>query len=250
VNEGEFPGYETVEEIKGGGMARCFKVPSRASGELLFLKCVGGGSQDADALQREIDIYSRLTQVDNHEHLLDVRDLVRSNGQVALVTEFADGGDLKRFLDEAGGKGLPPREALPVALEIASGLGALHEANIVHRDLKPENVLRAGSRWKLADFGIAKSRSRAAPGVTFQQAGTYGYAAPEQFEGVPADPSADIYSFGKILTYLLTGSTDPDKIRVEYSDLRRLVQRCVQYLPTSRPTVDEVGTTLKEVTGR
>jgi serine/threonine-protein kinase len=74
----------------------------------------------------------------------------------------------------------------------------------VHRDLEPENVLRAGTRWKLADFGIAKNRARAAPGVTFKQAGTYGYAAPEQLEGSPADPSADIYSFGKVLTYLAT----------------------------------------------
>ena len=52
------------------------------------------------------------------------------------------------------------------------------------------------SHRKLADFRIAKNRTRATPGVTLQQAGTYGYAAPEQFERVPADPTAAVYSFG------------------------------------------------------
>mgnify|MGYP003383679788 CR=1 FL=1 len=126
---------------------------------------------------------------------------------------------------------LSPALATPIALQVAKGLAALHESDIVHRDLKPENVLLSGSKWKLADFGIAKNRAHAAPGVTFQQAGTYGYAAPEQFEGTAADPSADVYSFGKVLVFLLTGKTDLDGVPIEYSDLRRLAFKCASPMP-------------------
>jgi serine/threonine protein kinase len=230
-------------------MARCFKARDRKTGEVVFLKRVGVGSEHQAALEREADVYARLARMDPPEHVLEVRDLSRGEGALALVTEFADGGDLKHFMDGRGGHGLPAREALSIALEVAQGLQELHRANVVHRDLKPENVLRVGNRWKLADFGIAKDRARAAPGVTFQQAGTLGYAAPEQFDGVPADPSADVYSFGKLLTYLITGTTDPDRIRVDLGDLRRLVHRCAQYVPESRPAVAEVCESLSILQG-
>jgi serine/threonine protein kinase len=73
---------------------------------------------------------------------------------------------------------------------------------------------------------------------TFQQYGTLGYAAPEQFQGVEARPSADIYSFGKVLVYLLTGQTDID--HVAYSTWRDLIQRCICHDPSQRPVIDKV----------
>jgi serine/threonine protein kinase len=135
---------------------------------------------------------------------------------------------------------VPIAEALTIAVEIAQGLVELHAAGIVHRDLKPENVLRVGDKWKLADFGIAKNRAQAAPGRTFQQAGTYGYAAPEQFEGVEAHPSADVYSFGKLVVFLLTGRTDLDRVPVEYAELRRLAFRCASQVVEARPEIAAV----------
>lgn len=106
-----------------------------------------------------------------------------------------------------------------------------------------------GGRWKLADFGIAKNRENAAPGKTFQQAGTLGFAPPEQFEGTQADPSADIYCLGKLLTYLLTGGTDVDRIGLEYLDWRKLAHRCAQLSADRRPAIDEVLAVLRQMSG-
>jgi serine/threonine protein kinase len=200
------------------------------------------------ALQRESEIYARLQYMDC-EHLLQIRALERTEQYVGLVTAFAEGGDLRRQVESKPQKRLPPSDAAPIALQIAKGLAALHEAEIVHRDLKPENVLLSGSSWKLADFGIAKNRANAAPGYTFQQAGTYGYAAPEQFEGTAADPSADVYSFGKVLVFMLTGKTDLDGVPVQYSDLRKLAFKCASPIPTSRPAMTEVVELLEALVG-
>ncbi|MCX4239067.1 protein kinase domain-containing protein [Paraliomyxa miuraensis] len=247
--QAELPDYELLEELGGGGMAECFRARDRATGTIVFLKRVQVDSHDLPALQRESDIYARLQYLDC-EHLLQVRDLKRTEEHVALVTDFAEGGDLRHYVDSQPHKRLSPAVAAPIALQIARGLAALHQAEIVHRDLKPENVLLAGSSWKLADFGIAKNRAHAAPGYTFQQAGTYGYAAPEQFEGTAADPSADVYSFGKVLVFMLTGKTDLDGIPVEYADLRRLAFKCASLIPSSRPRMADVLELLGAMTGQ
>jgi serine/threonine protein kinase len=198
------------------------------------------------SLQREIDIYAKL-QYSPCEHVLGVIDTERDERFVSLIIELADGGDLKSHVEEQPPKRLPLTDALGVALQVARGIAELHELSIVHRDLKPENVLRSGGRWKLADFGIAKSQRNAAAGVTFQHAGTYGYAAPEQFEGTQAEPSADVYSFGKMLVFLLTGTTDLDRVPLEYTAARKLARQCAALAAETRPTIDEVIKSLEQL---
>jgi serine/threonine protein kinase len=95
-----------------------------------------------------------------------------------------------------------------------------------------------GDRWKLADFGISKNLSRMMTQKTFQQYGTLGYAAPEQFQGVEARPSADVYSLGKILVFLLTGQTDVD--HVPFTAWRDLISRCIRQDATQRPVIGKV----------
>ncbi|MGH2684351.1 MAG: PASTA domain-containing protein, partial [Actinomycetota bacterium] len=59
---------------------------------------------------------------------------------------------------------------------------------------------------KVADFGLARafadSRVSQAPGTV---TGTVQYLAPEQIEGMPADPRTDLYAVGIVLYELLTG---------------------------------------------
>ena len=90
----------------------------------------------------------------NHPNILVVYD-VGTEGEVPfIVSELVDGAPLRQVLAHGP---LPVRELLDLAVQVAEGLTAAHEAGLVHRDLKPENVLVTGDgRVKIVDFGLAK----------------------------------------------------------------------------------------------
>lgn len=235
---GTYHGYDLIERFDSGGMAEAYKAQNQVTGEVVFLKRVRRHSADKEALEREMRIYDRLMRA-RMPHVLQVLDFVRDDEFVALITEYADGGDLDHYVETEGhGDGLSVGKVKAIGVSLAAALKELHAQDVVHRDLKPQNVLSAGGQWKLADFGISKNRARVVTQKTFQQYGTLGYAAPEQFEGVEARPSADIYSLGKILVFLLTGQTDVDYVR--YAGWRNLIVRCISHDPEGRPGIDEV----------
>lgn len=216
-------------------MAEAYVARNRESGQRVFLKRVRRRSADNDALQREMAIYDKLMRL-RMANMLQVLDFIRDDEYVAIVTELADGGDLQAHVEARGnGRGLAVGEVKEIALSIATALKELHDHDIVHRDLKPANVFRVGDCWKLTDFGISKNLSRMVTHKTFQQYGTLGYAAPEQFQGVEARPSADVYSLGKIIVFLLTGQTDVD--HVQFSVWRDLITRCIKQDAAQRPLV-------------
>jgi len=246
-NEDSINGYQILHELTAGGMAEVFVAAEPDTGERVFLKRVRTKSADKDTLEREVRIYEKLLRM-NSECVADVKDFVRGEEYVTLITELADGGNLAEYIQEnSGGRGLGVSDAKAIAIRLTEAVKDLHSNEVIHRDIKPENILKFGDTWKLADFGIAKNMSRLVTNKTFQHYGTHGYAAPEQFEGVPAATSADVYSLGKTYAYLITGQTDVDY--VTYPGWRNIIRKCVMFNADERPTVDEVLKELGSLTG-
>lgn len=227
-----FGRYEVLKEIPTGGMSDAFCVRDTSTGALQFLKRVRPGrSVDFAALQRELTIYERVDRAGVGE-VLAFLNWERDHDSLAIVTEWADGGDLEQFVRSAGGS-LEEIEVRPIAFEILRGLAGLHAVEIVHRDIKPSNTLRVQGRWKLGDFGIAKLSARLPSVRTFQGHRTEQYAAPEQVLGTPAAPSADMYSFGRVCAFMLTGSPDG-----RHPGWGPLIDSCRQKDPSKRWTAD------------
>jgi hypothetical protein len=226
----------TVEKaLAGGGMAEAFLVRSPEYGPT-FLKRARAETDQEVALQREQGIYERLARADVPS-VLRVYEFLRDDTHVGILLERAD-GTLAQWVSQHGEFSIG--DCLAVAKAVLVGLQNLHARDIVHRDLKPDNVmytLEPGGRpaWKLADFGIAKYTARWATRRTFQGHGTPGYMAPEQRNLAEAHPSADVYSFGKLLSWLLTGGTDPDAVVAPL--WRELIASCVLEDPDERPQI-------------
>lgn len=60
-----------------------------------------------------------------------------------------------------------------------------------------------------------------------------------------AKPSADIYSLGKVLVFLLTGQTDVDYVR--FPVWRDFIVRFINTDPRQRPTSDKVIEELNQI---
>ena len=98
-------------------------------------------------------------------------------------------------------------QILKLAHDICSALVMCRRFNIVHRDIKPQNIFVAkDGTFKLGDFGIAKTSDRTTSGTVV---GTYKYMAPEVFNNQPYGSSADIYSLGMVLYWLLNERRTP-----------------------------------------
>ncbi len=123
---------------------------------------------------------------------------------VFIVSEFAEGGSLEKWLKAHNGKANSHEEAVAITRQILQGLEGMHGEGFVHRDLKPANVLLKRGAFYLADFGI--SRQMKTHSKTNSTAGTYEFMPPEAFEKSPSvTPQTDIWAVGAILQVLLTG---------------------------------------------
>jgi serum/glucocorticoid-regulated kinase 2 len=109
----------------------------------------------------------------------------------------AEGGELFQHLSNA--KKFAEKQARFYAMQIALGLGYLHDKDFIYRDLKLENILMDElGNVSLTDFGMAKVIRDGELAQTF--CGTPEYIAPEVLDGKGYGKSADWWSLG-ILTY-------------------------------------------------
>jgi serine/threonine-protein kinase len=109
---------------------------------------------------------------------------------------------------------MPPARAVYILRQIGAALREVHDQGLVHRDIKPDNIMlcRRGGEYdvvKVLDFGIVKNVERPDTRDITRFVHVLGaplYMAPERLAN-PADVDArsDIYSFGAVGYYLLTG---------------------------------------------
>jgi serine/threonine-protein kinase len=139
-----------------------------------------------------------------HPNLVDVYDVGQDGDTHYIVMEYVEGTDLKTLINREAP--LPITQAIAIAAQIARGLHAAHRVGLVHRDVKPQNVIvTPDGTVHITDFGVAKSHLSTAMTETGVSFGTVDYISPEQAQGLPAGPQADIYALGVVLYEMLTG---------------------------------------------
>ncbi len=202
------PGCEILQALNEGGMGRVYLAKQQALKRLVCVKVLSiPDREDAEVCRSRFHREVGLLASVSHPHILSIFDFgtTSDSGLPFLVTEYIEGGDLRRFMTP--GKPMAVGQARSILLQVGEALTYLHTKGILHRDLKPENILMpTESQVKVGDLGIAVAREEA--GVltgTLRGMGTIGYVSPEQQYALDVNERTDQYSLAALSYELLTG---------------------------------------------
>jgi serine/threonine-protein kinase len=240
-------------------MGEVWKARDTRLGRIVAIKIVK--EQHSERFKQEARTIAAL----NHPYICQIHDI----GPDYIVLEYVEGKPLSSPLQE--------REAVRLAIQIATALEAAHKKGIIHRDLKPSNIMVTDEgSVKLLDFGLAKLYKQDAsisssPTADFPATqagavlGTVAYMSPEQAQGQPADARSDIFSFGLVLYEMLSGrrafsssespvatalalvKDEPPPLKAPPM-LEKIVHRCLAKQPSTRyQTISEVKAALEAV---
>src|SRR6266536_2321190 len=217
---GELIGHYRIESLIGvGGMGEVYLARDEQLGRKVALKLLPESLTANEAQLSRFKTEARAASALNHPNILTVYEIGADANRQFIATEFIEGMTLRASLARAR---MNLRDALEIAVQVASALAAAHETGVVHRDIKPENImLRPDGYAKVLDFGIAKLTEQqprsdshevgtttvlqTAPGLVL---GTARYMSPEQTRGQTLDARSDIWSLGVVI-YEIVGGISP-----------------------------------------
>ncbi|MEU8238042.1 serine/threonine-protein kinase [Actinoplanes missouriensis] len=264
--------YRLVEKLGTGGMSVVWRGYDETLGRDVAVKVLSPQLAEdrtfRDRLRQEAFAAARLC----HPHITGIHDFGEALFSDELtvpfvVMELNDGESLAARIARQGS--LPWREAVIIAVEVASALATAHARGVVHRDVTPANVMLTGAGAKVVDFGISAvvGQRDAAPDGSLL--GTPAYLAPERLGGASVSPATDVYALGLLLYRALTGrmpwpaENTAEALRAHlYSDPEPLPEvpgmpatvaamclRCLAKDPAGRPGAADVARALAAAVG-
>ncbi|EGG17284.1 LISK family protein kinase [Cavenderia fasciculata] len=239
----------------------------------------------------------------SHPNLLTPIGVAERGQNVYIVNEFVSGGDLAYYLFKTkyddpvssfihkkvniGSSSIPEPDItsekliemswplrVKIAYDVACAMTYLHSRNVIHRDLKSSNLL-VGECWKIkvCDMGFARSTNSAQRSIRGNHrltiCGTNNWMSPEVILGQPYDNKCDVFSFGIVLSEIITRLETSAQLRpisLKYgldvdvllpkvpkdcpAPLLKLALDCVEFEPSLRPTFKEITERLKSLLNR
>jgi serine/threonine protein kinase len=260
----EVSDYQLLRRIGTGGMGEVWlarnKVRNEPERAIKLLRNTNHQNkvQSRDRFMREMTI----TRAMQHPFLIRCIDCGEVDGELFIVMEYCDQGNLANLLAKSGP--LTVRRAIRLMDRLLSGLDYAHSQEIVHRDLKPSNILlqrvqKAKYIPKIGDFGLAKNYLGAGTsGMTTQGTvgGSWNYMSREQLTDFRfVSPRGDVWSmaamFFETLTLQLPRSIPPGANAIRtiletkplslgavlpdaHPELVRFVDQCLDLQPENR----------------
>jgi serine/threonine-protein kinase len=237
LNTGDKIGsYEIIDKIAQGGSATIYRAEHLGLQRTVALKVM------APVLAKHpdyVDMFvreARATAKLKHPNIVQTFDAGTCNGTPYLAMELVDGGNLMELIQNR--EDVDTLHLLEIMKDVADALHYGQEKlHLTHGDIKPENVLLdLDGIPHLADFGLSETiacrRKKSESNKNVYT--TPLYAAPETLSrsAIPGEPHPDIYSFGCMMFYLITGDPPFKGTRIE-----ELIYCHMQILPPELNTL-------------
>lgn len=220
------PNGRVVErEIGSGHFGVVFEVSDTGLDTSLAYKVLHAVNLSTDDMKRRfLNGYEAMRRLD-HPRVVGVYEY--TDFPLGFFMELVDGADFRDV-------GVQVRED-PVALvkflrSVAETVAHAHERHVCHRDIKPANILAkynaVDGAWEayLTDFDLAWYSTRTMS--TKEAYGALHYAAPEQLMKPSSNEAhlgtVDIFSFGKLLYFAVTGQDPQPLAGAVETDIKRM----------------------------
>ncbi|MGR3275143.1 serine/threonine protein kinase [Acaryochloris marina NIES-2412] len=219
--------YQVQSVLGQGGSSITYGVEDVHTHQQFALKALSlKGIQDwkqLELFEREAQVLAQLDHPAIPQYIDYFQTDTDGSRWFYIVQALAPGQSLADLVQN--GWRASPTEVRQLALQLLDILEYLHGLTppIIHRDIKPQNIIRnQDGRIYLVDFGAVQNVYCDMAGSTV--VGTYGYMAPEHFQG-RAVPATDLYSLGATLLFLLTHCAPADLPQQRLKiDFRKAVQ--------------------------
>ncbi|KAI1897438.1 hypothetical protein AGOR_G00083290 [Albula goreensis] len=225
------------------------------------VKTLKPGTMSPESFLEEAQIMKKL----RHDKLVQLYAVV-SEEPIYIVTEYMGKGSLLDFLKDGEGRVLKLPNLVDMAAQVAAGMAYIERMNYIHRDLRSANILVGDNLvCKIADFGLARliedNEYTARQGAKFP----IKWTAPEAALYGKFTIKSDVWSFGILLTELVTKGRVPypgmnnrevlEQVERGYrmpcpqdcpSSLHELMVQCWKKDPEERPTFEYLQAFLED----
>ncbi|GAB4541202.1 MAG: hypothetical protein Tsb0014_32910 [Pleurocapsa sp.] len=200
--------YQITKNLGYGGACLTYEALDLQSTEKVALKVLSlnelNNWKQIELFEREAKILATLSHPAIPKYLDYFVEDSHSDRAFYIVQELASGESLAKLIES--GWRTKEEEIVSICEQVLEILAYLHSfiPPVIHRDIKPQNLIRSDDgKIFLVDFGAVQNTYYNTLRSNNTVVGTYGYMAPEQFQG-KAFPATDLYGLGTTILFLLT----------------------------------------------
>jgi NIMA (never in mitosis gene a)-related kinase len=140
--------YTQLQVIGKGSFGKAILVRGKEDKTLYVIKEISISElspKEQKESRNEVEVLSKL----KHPNIVAYKESFVENGNLYIVMDYADGGDLYKYIKNQKGVHFPEEQILDWFVQISLAIKHIHDRKILHRDLKTQSIIHISSKFQM-----------------------------------------------------------------------------------------------------